>query len=70
MSDQNQDPVLHSIRDAARIIGIQQRQLREAVNDGLVPHYKLRNSIILVSVPEVLSIMKTQRKEQNHDEYL
>lgn len=70
MSDQNKQPILHSIKDAARIIGIEQRQLREAVNDGLVPHYKLRNSIMLVSVPEVLSMMKNSNKETNNDEYI
>lgn len=60
MDNQNQqEPVLLSIKAAAYTIGIQPRQLREAINDGLVPHYKLRNSIILVSVPEVLSLMKT-----------
>lgn len=60
MNDNDQhEPILLSIRDAARVIGIEQRQLREAIRDGLVPHYKLRNSIMMVKVSEILSAMQT-----------
>ena len=61
------EPILLSIRDAARVIGIEQRQLREAIRDNLVPHYKLRNSIIMVKVSEVLSVMKHHKGEKSYD---
>lgn len=64
-----QEPILLSIREAARVIGIQPRQLREAVNDGLVPHYKLRNSIMLVKVSEILSAMQiTNQNGENRND--
>lgn len=67
MNDKNQpEPILHSIRDAARIIGVEPRQLRQAVNDRLVPSYKLRNSILMVCVQEVLSIMKSNLMEKDN----
>ena len=62
-----QNPILVSIKEAARIIGIQSRQLREAINDGLVPHYKLRNSIMLVKVSEILSAMQPIKENESHD---
>lgn len=69
MSDQGKKkPLLVSINEAARIIGIQPRQLREAVNEGLVPHYKLRNSIMLVSVSEILSVMNFNHQEDTRND--
>lgn len=59
-TEDNPVPILLSISEAARVVGIHPRQLREAVNDGLVPHYKLRNSIMLVKVSEILSAMQSQ----------
>lgn len=47
------------IRRAAKAIGVQYRQLLNAVNEKLVPHYKLRKSRMLVSVSEVISIMRS-----------
>ena len=47
------------IRRAAEHIGVQYRQLLEAVNEKIVPHYKLRKSRMLVSVSEVISIMRS-----------
>lgn len=51
---------LLTIKKAATEIGVQYRQLLDAVNNGTVPHYKLGKSRMLVSVPEVIAIMKTQ----------
>ena len=51
-------PELLPIKKAASIIGVQYRQLLQCVHDGVVPHYKIGNSRQLVSVPEVIAIMK------------
>tara|TARA_R110002124_G_scaffold149220_1_gene315068 strand:+ start:216995 stop:217225 length:231 start_codon:yes stop_codon:yes gene_type:complete len=48
------------IPKAAKIIGVQYRQLLDAVETGNVPHYQLGKSRRLVSVPEVVSIMQTR----------
>ncbi len=56
MSDIPND--LLSLRQAAKAIGVQYRQLLNAVNEGLVPYYKLRKGRMLVSVSEVISIMR------------
>lgn len=53
-------PRLFTIKQAAEQIGIQYRNLLQAVHDGKVPCYKLGKSRDLVSVQEVLSVMKTE----------
>lgn len=52
------EPIFLSIKAAAYELGLSYRTLLEAVNAGVVPHYKLRNSRMLVLVPEVVAIMK------------
>ena len=49
---------LLTIKKAASIIGVQYRQLLEAVKCGDIPHYKIKSSRMLVSVPEIMAIMK------------
>lgn len=51
---------LYTIRQAADQIGLNYRQLLQAVNDGIVPHYRLGKSRMMVSLPEVLAIMQVQ----------
>ncbi len=51
-------PKLHTIKQAAKIIGVQYRAVLQAVHDGTIPHYKIGKSRMLVSVPEVVAIMK------------
>lgn len=50
----------YTIRQAADRIGLNYRQLLNAVNDGAVPHYRLGKSRMMVSLPEVLAIMQVQ----------
>ena len=56
-----------SIKQAAARIGLSYRQLLEAVNDGLVPHYKLRKSNRLVVVSEVIEKMRQSSKEAQNE---
>ena len=58
MNEENINSQLLTIKKAAQEIGIQYRQLLDAVNEGTVPHYRLRKSRKLVSIPEIIEIMK------------
>lgn len=51
-------PELLPIKKAASLIGVQYRQLLNAVNSGDVPHYKIGTSRQLVNLAEVVAIMK------------
>lgn len=53
-----QSSQLQTIKKAACLIGVQYRQLLDAVNTNLVPHYKIGSSRKLVNVSEVIAIMK------------
>lgn len=53
-----QKPLLTSIKEAARQIGVEYRQLLRAVNDGNIPHYRLGTGVRLVDVSEILQVMK------------
>lgn len=55
-----QQSQLKTIKEAASALGVQYRQLLDAVNDGTVPCYRIKKSRRLVSVPEILEIMKSQ----------
>lgn len=52
------EPIFLTIKAAAYKLGLSYRNLLEAVNAGVIPHYKLQNSRMLVSVTEVVAIMK------------
>lgn len=55
------------LKEAAAHVGVPYRQLLQAVNEGLVPSYKLLNSRTLVKVNEVIAVMQINQKgEQNH----
>lgn len=58
---------LLTIKQASICIGVQYRQLLEAVNNGTVPFYQLHKSRKLVSVPEILEVMKIEHEEKNND---
>ncbi len=49
---------LHTITEASSLIGVPYRQLLEAVKEGIVPHYQIKKSRMMVSISEVLEIMK------------
>lgn len=51
-------PELLTVKKAATIIGVQYRQLLNAVHCGDVPHYKIGKSRQLVNVQEVVAVMK------------
>jgi hypothetical protein len=54
-----QSSQLQTVSKAAQIIGVQYRQLLDAVNTNLIPHYKIGHSRRLVNISEVIAIMKT-----------
>ena len=56
---------LKTIKEGASCLGVQYRQLLDAVNDGTVPCYRIKKSRRLISVPEVLEIMKLKGKQNN-----
>ena len=56
----HQVPRLLPIKAAATELGLEYRQLLSAVNEGLVPHYRLRTSRLLVSISEVIAVMKIE----------
>lgn len=59
---------LLSVRAAASALGVQYRQILEAVNTGKIPHYRLQKSRRYVRLDEVLTIMKQQAEgEVRHD---
>lgn len=60
----HEPPRLLPLRKAAAEIGIDERQLRNAIKEKLIPHYRLRKSRTLVSVQEVIAIMKSQGEEK------
>jgi excisionase family DNA binding protein len=51
---------LYTIKQAANHLGVQYRQLLDAVNDGTIPHYKIGKSRRLLNKNEVLTLMKVQ----------
>ena len=51
-------PILVTIKEASKIIGIQYRQILIAADEGTIPVYKLHNSRRLVNVSEVISLMR------------
>jgi hypothetical protein len=51
-------PELLTIKKTALVIGVQYRQLLEAVNLGTVPHYQIEKSRKLLNPAEVIAIMK------------
>ena len=55
---------LVTIRQAANTVGVHYRQLLQAVNEKLVPHYQLRRSRKLVKVSEVLAAMSGHQPQQ------
>ena len=56
---QEEIPKLLTIKQAAQKLNLEYRQLLSAVNEGIVPFYQLRRGRKLVSVTEVIAIMKT-----------
>jgi len=60
---ERQTPKLLPINKAAEVIGVHYRQLLDAVNEGEIPHYRIKKSHRLVSVPEVLAIMKSKEEK-------
>ena len=51
-------PMLVTIKEASKIIGLQYRQILTAANEGQIPIYRLHKSRRLVNVSEVISLMK------------
>lgn len=49
---------LHTIKSASSILGIQYRQLLDAVNNKTIPYYQVHKSRRMLKLEEVLSIMK------------
>ncbi|MCB1784498.1 MAG: excisionase family DNA-binding protein, partial [Alphaproteobacteria bacterium] len=52
-----------TIKEAAKQLNLEYRQLLSAVNEGVVPFYQLRRGRKLVSVSEVIAIMKNNQSE-------
>ena len=59
---------LHTIKSAAEIIGVQYRQLLDAVNDKTIPCYRINKSRRLVDIEEVVSIMRAQAESEVCDD--
>ena len=51
-------PQLFTIKYAAKQIGMQYRQLLDAVNSGEIPHYRIGKGRRLVSISEVIRLAK------------
>ena len=60
---QEEIPELLTIKEAAKQLNLEYRQLLSAVNEGVVPFYQLRRGRKLVSVSEVIAIMKNNQSE-------
>ena len=60
---QEEIPELLTIKEAAKRLNLEYRQLLSAVNEGVVPFYQLRRGRKLVSVSEVIAIMKNNQSE-------
>ena len=60
MDDQ---PYLFTVKEASKRLGIQYRQLLDAVNAGMIPYYQIGKSRRMVSLSEVLVFIKHQPKE-------
>lgn len=58
MDHEIETPHLVTIKKASEIIGVQYRQILNALHEGIIPHYRLGNSRMLVNVSEVISIMR------------
>ena len=52
------EPYLFTIREASKRLGIQYRQLLDAVNAKQIPYYQVGKSRRLVSLSEVLNSIK------------
>lgn len=52
------EPYLFTIREASKRLGIQYRQLLDAVNAEQIPYYQIGKSRRLVSLSEVLKSIK------------
>ena len=60
---QEEIPELLTIKQAAKRLNLEYRQLLSAVNEGVVPFYQLRRGRKVVSVSEVIAIMKNNQSE-------
>lgn len=67
MGTSTDKPKLYTITEASDLIGVPYRQLLDAVKEGIVPHYKLKKSRMMVSIPEVLEVMKNNTQNQGED---
>lgn len=57
-----QEPYLFTIKEAAKRLGIQYRQLLDAANANEIPYYQIGKSRRLVSLSEVLAFTKREPK--------
>ena len=60
-------PELLTIKQAAKRLNLQYRQLLEAVNEGLVPTYRLRRGRKLVSPAEIFKIMQSTSSDNQEN---
>lgn len=65
LAHQNRDEYnkLHTIPDAAKLLGVKPHALRRAVNLGLIPSYSCFNRRKMVKPAEVLAAMAVRSAE-------
>lgn len=60
-------PKLHTIKEAARLLGTPYRQLLESINNSAIPYYQVGKCRRLVCLTEVLAFIKYETKGGSHD---